>query len=118
MSTKVENMFNLSNFREHPENKDYQVFFFYNMEQAHYFETQLLKENIAYESFLEKESKREMMLFAVHRRDFRRAVIQNDLSFAAFKKPFIPNSFLRYSVLIITIALILFALAGYFMSNA
>lgn len=57
MSSKIENLFNLTNYRDHPEDKDYIVFFHYNMEQANYFESLLKKEEIEYESFLEEGSK-------------------------------------------------------------
>lgn len=117
MSNKVENMFNLTNYRDHPENLDYKVFFFYNMEQARYFEAQLNKEEIPFESYLENESDKEVMLFGIHKRDFRKALLQNDLSFAAYKKPFIGNKLIRNTVLIITLGFILFALIGFFMSK-
>lgn len=117
MSSKVENLFNLTNYRDHPEDKDYRVIFFYNLDQAHYFETLLKKENIEFESFLDKDAKKEVMLFGVHKRDFKKASLLNDASFAFYKKRFISNDWLRNSVLLITIALVLFALVGYFMSN-
>ena len=117
MSTKVENMFNLTKFRDHPEDLDYKVFFFYNLEQANYFESQLQQEKINYESFLEKESEKELMLFGIHKRDFRRAQLINDLSFAAFKKPFIANKLIRNSILVITLAFVLFALIGFILSK-
>jgi hypothetical protein len=117
MSTKVENLFNLTNYRDHPEEKDYRVFFFYNLEQAAFFEAQLVNEGIRYESFKEEETDKTVVLFGIHKRDFRRALIQNDLSFAAHKKPFISNKLIRYSILFITIALVLFALIGYFISE-
>lgn len=117
MSAKIDNLFNLTNYREHPEEKDYQVFFFYNLDQAAFFETQLINEGISFETVKEEEAEKTVVLFGIHKRDFRRAQIQNDLSFAAFKKPFISNKFIRYSILFITIGLIIFALFGYFISE-
>lgn len=117
MSSKVENLFNLTNYRDHPENKDFRVVFFYNLEQAKHFESLLNEENIAFESFLEKDAKKELMLYGIHKRDFRRASVLNDASFARYKKKFISNTWIRNSILIITIALVLFAVVGYFMSN-
>jgi hypothetical protein len=117
MISKTENLFNLTNYRDHPDNDNYKVFFHYNMEQGKHFQSLLDKEQIAYEFFLEEESKQTIMLFAVHKRDFRNALLQNDLSYAAFKKRFIPNSLLRNAILIITISFVLFAIIGYFMSH-
>lgn len=116
MSTKAENLFNLTNYRDHPENEDYKVFFHYNFEQAAYFESLLKEEGIEYESFLEKEAKREVMLFGIHKRDFRRALEKNDMSYAKFKKRFIPNTIIRNTILIVTLAIFLFALIGYILS--
>ncbi len=117
MSTKVENLFNLTNYRDHPDNDSYKVFFHYNMDQANHFKSLLEKEGIQFESFLEEEEEKQVMLFGVHKRDFRKAMLQNDLSYAAFKKRFIPNSWLRNAILIVTIGLVLFALIGYIISN-
>lgn len=117
MSNKVENLFNLTNYREHPVEKDYQVFFFYNLEQGRFFETKLLQEGISHEYVIEEENDKPIMLFGIHKRDFRRALVQNDLSFAAYKKPFISNKFIRYSILFITIGLVIFALFGYYLSE-
>jgi len=116
MMDKAENLFNLTNYRDHPENKDYRVFFHYNMEQAEYFKSLLDQEAIEYEAFLDVDNKREVMLFGVHKRDFRKALLQNDMSYAKHKKRFIPNNVIRNTILIITLALFLFALIGYMLS--
>lgn len=117
MSNKLDNLFNLTNYRDHPVNKDYRVFFHYNMDQADHFKSLLDKEGIEYEAYLEDEGDKKVMLFGVHRKNFRRALLQNELSYAALKKRFIPNSIIRNSILIITIGLILFALIGYIISQ-
>lgn len=116
MSTKAENLFNLTNYRDHPDNKNYKVFFHYNMEQAEYFKTLLIEENIDFEAFLEKESKQDVMLFGIHKRDFRRALLQNEMSYAKYKKPFIQNKAIRYTVLFFTLILFIIALIGFIKS--
>jgi len=117
MSSKIENLFNLTNYRDHPENKDYKVFFYYNKEQADHFESLLIQEAINYESYYEKDSNKPIMLFGIHNREFRKAEKLNTLSYAAFKKSFIPNKWLRNAILIITFGLVLFALIGYLSSK-
>lgn len=116
-NTKIENLFNLTNYKDHPEDDNHVVFFFYNLEQAAYFESLLLKENIVFESFLDENSKRKVMLYAIHKKYFRKALIQNDLSYAGFKSKFISQKWLRYAVLLFTLALTLFALFGYLKSH-
>lgn len=117
MSSKVENLFNLTNYRDHPENNNYKVIFYYNLEQANYFKSLLQKEGIEFESFLEKDSKKELMLFGIHKRDFTKSLVLNDASFAKYKKRFISNSWIRNAVLFITLGIVLFALIGYFLSK-
>lgn len=109
-------IFNLTNYRDHPENKDYVVFFFYLIEQGRYFDSLLLSNGIDYESFEETDGKPKL-LFAVRKRDFKEALKLNELSYAQFKKPFITNKWLKYSVLLTTLFLVLFAIWGYFKTH-
>lgn len=115
MSTKAENLFNLTNYRDHPENEDYKVFFFYNFEQGNYFKQLLENEPIEFELFIEKESK-PIMLFGIRKRYFKQAIDLNSLSYARFKKPFIANKWIRFTVLGFTILAITIAIIGYFLS--
>ena len=116
MSTKVENLFNLTNYRDHPENKDYKVFFFYNLEQGNYFKQLLEQEPLEYELFIEEEAK-PIMLFGIRKRHFKQARDLSDLSYAKFKKPFIGNKWIRFAVLGFTIGAIIIAIIGYFLSS-
>ena len=116
MSSKVENLFNLTNYRDHPENKDYKVFFFYNLEQGNYFKQLLEQEPLEYELFIEEDAK-PIMLFGIRKRHFKQALDLNSLSYARFKKPFIANKLIRFAVLGFTIAALIIAIIGYFMSR-
>ena len=116
MNTKVENLFNLTNYRDHPENKDYKVFFFYNFEQGDYFKQLLENEPLEYELFIEEESK-PIMLFGIRKRYFKQALDLNSLSYARFKKPFIGNKLIRFAVLGFTIVALAIAIIGYFLSQ-
>jgi len=115
MSNRVENLFNLTNYRDHPENKDYIVFFFYNFEQGSYFQHLLHQNSLEHESFIE-EGEKPLMLFGIRKRHFKHALDLNNLSYARFKKPFIPNKWIRYAVLGFTIVVIIIAIVGYFLS--
>ena len=116
MSNKVENLFNLTNYRDHPENKDYLVFFFYNFEQGYYFQHLLNQNSLEHEMFIEEEEK-PVILFGIRKRHFKQALTLSDLSYAKFKKPFISNNWIRYAILGLTIAVVLFAIFGYFLSQ-
>ena len=116
MSSKVENLFNLTNYRDHPENKDFKVFFFYNFKQGEYFKQLLENEPLEFELFIEKEAK-PIMLFGIRKRHFNQALDLNSLSYARFKKPFIANKLIRFAVLGFTILALAIAIIGYFMSQ-
>ena len=115
MSNKAENLFNLTNYRDHPENKDYKVFFFYNFEQGNYFKQLLEDESLEFEAFIEEEAK-PIMLFGIRKRHFNQALDLNSLSYARFKKPFIANKLIRFAVLGFTIIAITIAIIGYLLS--
>ena len=115
MSSKVENLFNLTNYRDHPDNKDYVVFFFYNFEQGHFFQHLLNQNNLEHELFIEEEEK-PIMLFGIRRRHFKQALDLSNLSYVKFKKPFIANKWIRFAVLGFTVAMVLIAIIGYFIS--
>ena len=116
MISKVENLFNLTNYRDHPENKDYIIFFFYNFEQGNYFKQLLEKEPLEFEVFIEEESK-PIMLFGIRKRYFNQALDLSSLSYARYKKPFIANKLIRFAVLGFTIVAVTIAIIGYFLSK-
>jgi hypothetical protein len=115
MNSKVENLFNLTNYRDHPENKDYLVFFFYNFDQGYYFQHLLNQNAVDHEMFIEEEEK-PVILFGIRKRNFKQALALSDLSYAKFKKPFIANKWIRFSILGFTIIMVLIAIVGYFLS--
>jgi hypothetical protein len=115
MKNKVENLFNFTNYRDHPENKDYLVFFFYNFDQGYYFQHLLNQNAMEFEMFIEEDEK-PIMLFGIRKRYFKQALALSDLSYARFKKPFISNKWLRYTILGFTVTAVLLAIVGYFIS--
>ena len=112
-----EELFNLVNYKEHPENSDFMVFFHYNFKQGYFFEHLLKQNHIDHELFIEDKVEKPVMLFGIRKRYFKKAEELNNLSYARFKKPFIPFKWLRVIILVITASAILFAIAGYFLST-
>lgn len=107
-----DNLFNLTNYRDHPEQSNVVVFFFYKIPQGRYFEELLREENIDFESFEEQEPENRLLV-AVYRRNLKSAIRINGMTYARFKKPFIPNPILKYAILAFTVMIILFAIWGY-----
>ena len=81
---KVENLLNLTNYRGHPENKDYLVFFFYNFEQGYFFQNLLHQNTLEHEMFIE-EGEKPIMLFGIRKRHFKEALELSNMSYAKFK---------------------------------
>ncbi|MFN7014492.1 MAG: hypothetical protein ACK4ON_09515 [Bacteroidia bacterium] len=104
-------MIRLANYHTHPEHKDYTVFTFKNFEQGNYFESELIAQNIPYEKAIDEDEK--VMMFGIKSALFEQAQKINADSFAKYKKAFIPDDAVRYTLLIIFFILMALALTGY-----
>lgn len=104
-------MFNLANYHTHPEYKDFTVFTFKNKEQSYFFESKLLEENIPFEKGIDDE--KQIIMFGIKNTLFAKAQKINADSFAKYKKAFIPDNTLRFTMLGIFFILIAIAITGY-----
>lgn len=102
---------NLTNYRDHPTNPSYMVFFFHRKEVADTFEELLLIHMVDFERAFEDEG-RERHLFGVRKLEFRAAEKLNYEALGRHRNQFIPNRYLRIFVLLLTISLIMLALIG------
>lgn len=108
-------MIRLTNYHTHPENKDYTVFTFKNFEQGNYFESELIAHNIPFEKAIDDDEK--VIMFGIKTTFFEQAQKINVDSFAKYKKAFIPDNTIRYTVLSIFFILLTLAILGYIKSN-
>jgi hypothetical protein len=99
-----------TNYFLHPADNRYYVFTFTEEEHALRFETSLKKDEIPYE--------RNEMEFGVPRTHFNEALRHNHLLYADIREPFLANKGLRWSVLILTGAVLLLAIVGAMSSKA
>ena len=104
-------MFHLGNYREHYDNKDYIVFYFDHKEQSLFFEELLTKNNLFFEKHLESE-KNFLVYYAIRRSDFQKVNELNDQSKEKFRKPFISDNYLRYTVLSLFFLMLVLAITG------
>jgi hypothetical protein len=104
-------MLDFTNFREHPEKKEYMIFHFTQKERSFFFEEALLQKNIDFEKHVEEDALGKTF-FAIKRRDFRVASEINDESRVKFRQPFIADTALRYVVLSLFIIMMGLAIAG------
>lgn len=109
-------LLDLTNYRDHPNDGAYKVFFFHQPERADMFESMLAEEGIFFErSDADEDDHR--ILFAIKRIDLTRVEHINNLTAAEHKKPFIPSTFWRWALLIFFASTLLLAFIGWCVSN-
>ncbi|MFN4234317.1 MAG: hypothetical protein ACK4IK_05870 [Bacteroidia bacterium] len=108
-------MIRLANYHTHPQHKDYIVFTFKNFEQGNFFESELIAQNIPFEKAIDEEEK--IMMFGIKNTLFEKAQKINADSFAKYKKAFIPDNAVRYTVLSIFFIFLTLAIIGYIKSK-
>lgn len=107
-------LLNFTNYTEHPSNPNIIVYSFKTKEEAAHFEAGLIEKAIFYEKDDDgTERNPEMTLFAVKRKDDKVALQLNFLTSAKFRKPFMPDKLFRYTVIFITLFLIVLSIVGY-----
>lgn len=107
----------LVNYIDHPTDKNFKVFNFNSLREADLFEKELVTRNIFFEKDEEEHESEVMFLFAVNQRDLEKAQAANYAVSAQTRKKIIPNSFLRYALIIVVFTLIGMAIYGYLMNG-
>lgn len=107
-----EDWIDLTNYREHPTQKSYQVVHFSIEEQADFFENLLTESNITYERHNEEKLNRTIYYFAVRNSDMTVVKNLNNIALGKFRSPFIPTSPLRWIVLTISFIVLALAIIG------
>ena len=102
----------LLNYRDHPVQKDYTVFFFSNFHMSAHFEQRLVEDGIPYERAVEDNGYKRY-LFGVHKKYMNRTLAINEEAMREHSKKFIPVASLRYTLLAVIFSLIVIALIGY-----
>lgn len=109
-------MFSLINFQDHPTNRNKKVFHFSIEEHALYFEALLIKNSLQFEKQIDEEGD-QRIYYGVHIGDFEEAKKLNYLTIGNFRKPFIPDAFFRYFLIIISIIIVGLSIIGFILSN-
>ena len=104
------------NINEHPTNSKKKVFFYKDIEHAHYFENLLRESKVKFEKQIDEEGD-ETIYFGINKGDFETVKRLNYLTIGHFRKPFIPDLYLRYFVIFISIIILGLAFTGAWLSN-
>lgn len=101
------------NFVQHPSNANYVVFRFGDQNRANDFEEALKAAGIWYERDVEMKRTVEIVMFGIHKTDFKKAQKINFAVEGKHKKPIIPFKALRYGILVVGLGLLILATIGY-----
>jgi hypothetical protein len=108
--------FHYKNFETHQKQRSYVVFYFYNKEQADFFEGLLIENEIPYERGSGKDLLRRHLL-GIHKSYQQKAEKLNDVTGNYFRKPFLGDLKFRNLVLLFTLIVLLLAIIGFFMAE-
>lgn len=103
----------LVNYLKHPSNSNYVVFRFADEARAISFEENLVDQQIWFEKGEEMKRTKNIILFGVHKSDYKKVEKINYLVEAKHKKKLISVSWLRYSLLIFSALIMTLTLIGY-----
>jgi len=107
--------FNLTNYREHPENPRYVVFFFKDEIKANYFEQKLKENGFWFERDITKrKDESDLHLFGVRKNDYEKVLQINFDTVGKFRGRSIPGKYTGLFVLIITFIFVTIGLIGYY----
>ena len=105
--------FDFTNWREHPSDNRYVVFFFKSEEESLYFNQLLEEQKISFESYADMEEPTYKYYFALSKLDSKRAITLNHLTIGKFRSPFIANNLFRYAMIIGMILILGIGVIGY-----
>jgi hypothetical protein len=101
------------NYTQHPENPDYVVFRFADVNRANSFRTELQQQKIWFEEANEDKKQVTYTLFGLHKTDYNKAQKINITVEAKHKKFLIPGKFFRWFVVLFGITMITLAIIGF-----
>lgn len=106
-----------TNWRDHPSDNRYVVFFFKTEKESIYFE-ELLKENkVWYEAFTDDDEPNYKYYFAVNKTSSKQVIHLNHRTVGEFRSHFIPYKVLRYALVVGMIIIMTLAIVGYIKGN-
>lgn len=108
----MEDWIDLTNYREHPTQKNYQVFHFTNEEQADFFEELLINANIHFERHNEMREGASVQYFGISKNDMAEVKQLNLEAIGRFRKPFIANSGFRWILILVSLLVLALAIIG------
>ncbi|MCB0803836.1 MAG: hypothetical protein KDB74_12120 [Flavobacteriales bacterium] len=104
------------NINEHPTKSNIKVFYYKDIEHANYFENLLKTSKVNYEKQIDEDGD-QTIYFGINKSDFEQVKRLNYLTIGHFRKPFIPDVYLRYFVIFLSIIILTIAFIGTWLSK-
>lgn len=109
--------FDFTNWREHPTDNRYEVFFYATQKEGDYFENLLKQNKLFYEAYTDEEEDKYKYYYAIKKTDSNQVIKLNHLTIGQFRPRFIANHFLRYTLVISMLIVMALAVIGYLKAN-
>jgi hypothetical protein len=106
-----------TNWREHPSDNRYTIFFFKTKEESDFFENLLKLNNIWFEPNIDLDEPTYQYYFAVNKTTNKEVIKLNHLTIGEYRSPLIENSYLRYGLVIGMMLIMTLAIIGYLKSH-
>lgn len=110
--------FDFTNWREHPSDNRYEVFFFKTKNESDYFTNLLNTHKIWFEYSEELEEDPYKYYFGIKRTDLNQVKELNHLTLGKFRQPFLGNSVIKYTMVIFMLVVMTIAIISYFKTHA
>ena len=106
-----------TNWREHPSDNRYTIFFFKTKEESDFFENLLKLNNIWFEPNIDLDEPTYRYFFAVNKTTNKEVIKLNHLTIGEYRSPLIANAYLRYGLVLAMMVIMTLAIIGYLKSN-
>ena len=110
--------FDFTNWREHPADNRYTIFFFKKEEESNFFKNLLEQNNIWYEFHIDENESKYTYYYAVNKVNQKQVITFNHLAVGAYRKPFLQVPILRYVLVISMFAILVLAIISYYKSHS
>lgn len=102
-----------TNWREHPTDNRYTVFFFKTEQESNFFKNLLEINKFWFEFKFDDSEPTYQYYFAVNKTNEKDIIKLNHLSIGEFRKPFLQSIYLRYGLVIFMAIVLTIAVVGY-----
>tara|TARA_R110002050_G_scaffold297339_2_gene458652 strand:- start:63919 stop:64263 length:345 start_codon:yes stop_codon:yes gene_type:complete len=106
-----------TNWREHPTDNRYNIFFFKSQEESDFFKNIMTTNKIWFESYSDLDEPTYRYYFAVNKINTSEVIHLNNRTIGEYRAPFISNIWVRYGLVIMMFTVMTLAIIGFIKNN-